>query len=176
MAKKTIRVYKKGDYWVAKKPGNQNASFKSISQKEAYLVAKRIALNQNISITVYYENGKKKVIIPKDDQEDDCFITTACVNYFGLQDNCYELTTLRNFRDEYLLNKDSGKEMVQSYYTIAPLLVKKINSDAKRDSVYKEIYTKIVDTCSAIESKDFDRAEVIYIEVVRSLFLKYNFS
>ena len=45
-----------------------------------------------------------------------CFLTTACVQYAGLEDDCEELTIMRNFRDDYLLRQDSGKQLVEEYY------------------------------------------------------------
>lgn len=38
-----------------------------------------------------------------------CFLTSACTEAKGLADDCYELTMLRAFRDEYLVKQKSGK-------------------------------------------------------------------
>src|ERR1035437_5931633 len=98
----TIRVYKDGEVWVVQKPGSNRASAIRNTQKEAYLVARNIALNQGLTITVQSLSGKKKVIDPRDRaSEEGCFITTACTKYYNFEDNCYQLITLRNFRDTY---------------------------------------------------------------------------
>lgn len=48
-----------------------------------------------------------------------CFIATAT-----LGENDYRLSYLRNFRDEYLLKRDSGVTFVKFYYKIGPSLSK----------------------------------------------------
>ncbi|MBI4649194.1 MAG: hypothetical protein HY738_22020 [Bacteroidia bacterium] len=45
-----------------------------------------------------------------------CFIASAV---YGT-DNCVELDILRNFRDEHLMNKKTGKILVELYYRISP--------------------------------------------------------
>ena len=55
-----------------------------------------------------------------------CYLTTVCVEHKGLPDNCYELETLRNFRDNYLVSSEGGKEIVQHYYKVAPEMVQKL--------------------------------------------------
>ena len=52
-----------------------------------------------------------------------CFITTAVCKYLGKNDNCEELTTLRKFRDEYMLSTEEGKKLVSQYYVEAPDIV-----------------------------------------------------
>ena len=65
-----------------------------------------------------------------------CYLTSACMKYFqeNFDDNCYELTVLRWFRDNFV-----SKEDVIHYYEVAPIVVEKIN--ASSDS--KKIYTCI---------------------------------
>lgn len=55
-----------------------------------------------------------------------CFITTAVCYYRGLDDNCKELETLREFRDNYLLKTAEGIALVSEYYKIAPEIAEKI--------------------------------------------------
>ena len=59
---KTIRVFKDGNAWVAKKDNTTKASAIRNTQKEAYLAARNIALNQGSTITVFQQttNGKKE--------------------------------------------------------------------------------------------------------------------
>ena len=43
-------------------------------------------------------------------QEGGCFLSAACVEHAGLSDGCRELTTLRSFRDGYVvLRRLSGE-------------------------------------------------------------------
>jgi hypothetical protein len=95
-----------------------------------------------------------------------CFITTACCEYMGFDDNCTELAKLRHFRDNYLLNNDVGKELVQSYYRIAPKMVEKINAREDKDIIYKEIYQRIVRIVNLINTSANEDAIVEYIRLI----------
>lgn len=77
------------------------------------------------------ENQKKK--------KEGCFLTTACVSYAGLPDDCFELQTLRNFRDHYLASSIEGQNLIQQYYTEAPRIVDLINLDLQRELILNEI-------------------------------------
>lgn len=102
---------------------------------------------------------------------DDCFLTTACVSTFNKPDDCFELTTLRQFRDNVLLKKEEGVQLVKEYYSIAPTIVNNINSTANAKLIYKDIYNKMITpTIQAIASDDNDLAISIY----RSYTLKLN--
>lgn len=49
-----------------------------------------------------------------------CYLTSACMKYFQekFDDNCYELTILRWFRDNFV-----SKEDIEHYYEVAPIIV-----------------------------------------------------
>jgi hypothetical protein len=158
---------------VAKKPENERPSAVKDNQKEAYLSAKRIALREGRSITVYYSNGQKKVIVPKDTEEDDCFITTACVEYFGLSDNSSELTTLRHFRDSYMKSKPELLPLIEIYYLVAPDIVSAINYSPKKVEIYKGIFMKVKDACSLIENGQSEEAVNLYSSIIQDCIEKY---
>ncbi len=176
MAKSTIRVYKSGGVWVAQKDGTKKASAIRNTQKEAYLAAKNIALNQGLTITVYSPTGGiQKVINPKDkSDEGNCFITTACVKYYGLEDNCYELATLRYFRDSYLLTDPENRSLVKQYYSIAPKIVQQLERDINKKKLFEEIYLQIKQACRAIEKGKFEMAKAIYMSTIINLFQHYE--
>lgn len=73
-----------------------------------------------------------------------CYITTACVETKGLPDNCFELESLRNFREVFLLKSKDGLEAVKRYYKIAPEIVKNIYTDEHFKDVYNDLYQKLV--------------------------------
>ena len=52
-----------------------------------------------------------------------CFLTTACVEAENLSDDCYELNTLRNFRDSYVRGLPEGDAIISEYYDIAPKII-----------------------------------------------------
>ena len=76
-----------------------------------------------------------------------CYITTAVCRSLGRPDDCYELNTLRDYRDSYLLSTDEGREMVQAYYNIAPTIVKRIDKKAEADEIYENIWKTYLSPC-----------------------------
>ncbi len=52
-----------------------------------------------------------------------CFFTTAAVDTLGLSDDCWELKTLRAFRDGPLGLTEAGRALTARYYACAPRLV-----------------------------------------------------
>lgn len=85
-----------------------------------------------------------------------CYLTTACIKYFQekFDDNCYELTVLRWFRDNFV-----SKEDIDYYYEIAPVIVEGINSEEKSSIIYDYIYDNIVDYCvEQIEQGNYAKA------------------
>ncbi|MFC7291989.1 CFI-box-CTERM domain-containing protein [Hirschia litorea] len=67
-------------------------------------------------------------------EKEGCFLTTATVGAIGLADDCWELKTLRKFRDDVLKPTFKGRSLVENYYSIAPDIVRIINTrpDAAR--------------------------------------------
>lgn len=63
-----------------------------------------------------------------------CYLTTAAVDAVGLADDCWELRTLRAFRDGPLQSTLEGQALVADYYRLAPDLVARISvrEDARR--------------------------------------------
>ena len=69
-------------------------------------------------------------------------------------DNCYELTVLRWFRDNFV-----SKEDIEHYYEVAPIIVEAINKEEQSDIIYDYIYDNIVDYCvEQIEQGNYDKA------------------
>ena len=69
-------------------------------------------------------------------------------------DNCYELTTLRWFRDTFVSEED-----IAHYYEIAPSIVGAINKIPGCEKVYEYIYDNVIAACvKAIEKGDYEFA------------------
>jgi len=103
----------------------------------------------------------------KSSKDVSCFLTTACMNYFQekFNDNCYELTVLRWFRDNFVLKED-----IEHYYKIAPIIVENINKEEKLNIVYDYIYDNIVDYCiEQIEQGNYEQAYNRYKNSVLTL-------
>lgn len=103
-----------------------------------------------------------------------CYITTAVCRSLGRPDDCYELNTLRNYRDSYLLSTDEGREMVQEYYNIAPTIVKRIDKKADADKIYEDIWKTYLSPCiSLIENGENGKCRDLYSSMVRKLEAQY---
>lgn len=176
MAKKTIHIVPKEDGWVVKKEGAQRISGSADTKAEAYEIARDIALNQGLDIIVHGKDGKIQKKVRPQESEEGCFITTACVNYFGLDDECYQLQTLRKFRDNYLLKSTGNELLVQQYYKIAPRIVRCINNDKNRDDLFALVFLEINNACIAIEKKQFNNAKSIYTKIVQQLLAHFKLS
>ncbi|MDD2898406.1 MAG: cold shock domain-containing protein [Desulfuromonadaceae bacterium] len=94
-----------------------------------------------------------------------CFITTTVCNYRGLPDDCYELQTLRRFRDEHLLSTEQGSTLVKNYYDVAPSIAARLINKDDLENTWEKICQCIAD----IESNQFDEAVVKYSKMVAFL-------
>ena len=100
-----------------------------------------------------------------------CFLTTACMRTFNnnFNDNCYELSVLRWFRDKFVSKSD-----IMHYYEIAPIIVESINGEENSSAVYKCIYENIVSYCvEQIENGNYEEAYTRYKNGVLALEEQY---
>ena len=96
-----------------------------------------------------------------------CYLTSVCMKHFQneFDDNCYELTVLRWFRDNYV-----SKEDIELYYKVAPTIVQNIDALDDNEQIYNYIYSHIVEACvKAIENGDYDFAYSRYKSSVLAL-------
>lgn len=107
------------------------------------------------------------------DDKGGCFITTACTSFYGLPDNCRQLTTLRSFRDNVLLRTEAGREAVLAYYRIAPKLVAYIDGSPDRDQELSEIFQNVTFCTKLIEKGKFHDAYENYASMMDQLSRKY---
>lgn len=106
-----------------------------------------------------------------------CFITTAICESRSQPDDCYELTTLRSYRDSYLLHTEDGKALVEEYYEIAPGLVRIIDMQKDVKQVYEGLYEKWLMPCIRhIESGEADVCKALYVDMVQELKNTYLYS
>ena len=103
-----------------------------------------------------------------------CYLTTACIEYQNttFDDNCYELTALRKFRDTYLETK--YPEDIQTYYATAPSIVDAINHLPNVSEIWVEVYDDlIVPSIQYIENDKLDEAYHHYKDYSLMLAKKY---
>ncbi len=103
-----------------------------------------------------------------------CFITTATLQSLNNNDdNCYELTTFRKFRDSWL--KKNHPEDILEYYHVAPLIVSSISSLNNHDEIYQNIWLKYLQPCLIhIENNENENAYNLYKQMVKDLIVLYN--
>lgn len=106
-----------------------------------------------------------------------CYITTAVCRSLNKPDDCYELTALRKYRDEYLLSFESGEKLVKEYYNIAPTIVKRINRQENAGEIYRRIWEKYLSPCiRLIEENKKEECREVYSSMVRKLEKEYMYS
>ena len=98
-----------------------------------------------------------------------CFLTTACCEFMGLPDDCDELTTLRWFRDNYLIKKANGKELIALYYKVAPVIVDKIKKHPLKNKILKSLYTIIKKCVDDIKLGNLEEAQLCYTTITMLL-------
>lgn len=83
-----------------------------------------------------------------------CFLTTAAVDSLGLSNDCAVLTSLRGFRDQYMLDREFPRraQVVSSYYRAAPRIVMAIKRREDAESIWRQVYQKSAHVASLIES------------------------
>lgn len=116
------------------------------------------ATHININTTTGTGSIVEHGINHSDKQKTDiqCYLTTACMQHYAeeFDDNCYELTTLRWFRDKFV-----SKDDIAYYYEIAPAIVESINKIPGCEEIYNYIYKNVIDICvKAIEQGDYEFA------------------
>lgn len=112
--------------------------------------------------------------IYKGNDTSGCFLTSACTEAKGMSDDCYELTTLRRFRDEYLAHQKTGKDEICHYYHIAPAIVSKIKEQENSLLIFERIYTDLVLSCvKLIETLNYEAAHNLYRDYILSLEREY---
>ena len=103
-----------------------------------------------------------------------CYLTSACVEAMGRCDNCFELTTLRAFRDHWLSQQDGGREEIKEYYHIAPAIVDKIHASDDCRQVLTNLYFRLVMPCvEMIKAGKNEEAHCLYREITNELKRKY---
>ncbi|WP_244324682.1 CFI-box-CTERM domain-containing protein [Sporofaciens musculi] len=99
-----------------------------------------------------------------------CYITTAVCECQGKSDDCRELTILRRYRDDYLMQSKEGRAMVEEYYEIAPALVLSIGMHKEPWKIYQEIYEDYLCPCvEYAKNEENVKCRELYGDMVGSL-------
>jgi hypothetical protein len=73
-----------------------------------------------------------------------CFIATACAEARGLPDDCYELSLLRIFREEYVAKLPDGEAVLAEYREKAPKVVSAIKAlgEERAGEIWEHLYER----------------------------------
>ena len=93
----------------------------------------------------------------------------ACIQSKGLPDNCKELKLLRIFRDQYVCNLKDGDAIIDNYYHISPIIVKKIKEQQNSKEIFKSLFAHIQEAVVLIEQKKLEEAFQHYSNMVTRL-------
>ncbi len=79
-----------------------------------------------------------------------CFMTSATCDVLGLGDGCWELNSMRSFRDHHLAHMPGGEAQIKAYYQHAPAIAQRLMStDSGRKELLK-IYYAIILPCAIL--------------------------
>lgn len=127
--------------------------------------------NNEVLLALKYESGSGST---SSDDDDACFLTTACVYHKGLADNCEELQTLRWLRDNFMAKNEAGKALLQSYKTEGPRMLKAMREFDNRPEILDYLHEQLVQPSVAlIKAGDFQEATDYYAAFVKEMMSKY---
>lgn len=117
-------------------------------------------------------DGEARTLYCKENpSECDCFLTTACCRTLGLADDCYELSTLRHFRDAVLARQPGGASVIAEYYRIAPDICRSLEGDRP---ALLALYFRYILPCAVMHSFGCDRlVRTHYTGMMRRLEARY---
>ncbi len=103
------------------------------------------------------------------------YITTEACNILGFDENCYYLKSLMNFRENYMAQDESKKQILEDYDLIGPVIAEKLRKDDNKEKIAEiMIVWYIKPTIVSIENEEYDMAINKYSEMVDDLMEHYN--
>jgi hypothetical protein len=136
-------------------------------------------INQYVSVKILSKKNVELLTIPyptssTSDDDMDCFLTTACVHHKKLADDCIELNTLRDLRDNFILRSDEGKDLIANYEMLGPSLVQSINSCENSSEIFEYMYDQLViPSVEMVKEGKKEEAVDYYRNFVQELTTKY---
>ena len=104
-----------------------------------------------------------------------CFITTAVCDALNKPDNCDELVAMRWLRDKLKVEDADMAALIEEYYRIAPLVVRKIDNEADAPLIYRQLWVNYISKIYCdIKQKDYRAAKLRYINMLEDLCMRYN--
>lgn len=105
---------------------------------------------------------------------EDCFLTTACVHHKKLPDDCDELQTLRHLRDDFMMGNKEGELLVNQYAITGPAIVRAINGCINKEVIYDYMHQHmILPAARLVQQHKYEEATMLYKTFVKALSEKY---
>jgi len=105
----------------------------------------------------------------KGEYDSGCLLTTACVQWAGLPDDCRELTLIRRLRDQHLRRRPGGERLIAVYYALAPALIRRIRAARDAETIWARLLDQIRRTADLVEQDRAAEAAAFSWEVFRKL-------
>ncbi|MGH6825819.1 CFI-box-CTERM domain-containing protein [Methyloceanibacter sp.] len=103
-----------------------------------------------------------------------CFLTTACCEVLGLSDDCFELRTLRRYRDCVLIAMPAGRAALSAYYLVAPSIVERLPRE-ERVARLLSVYMRFILPSAVAAWLGFNRlAYSLYARMMEELSRPYT--
>lgn len=105
-----------------------------------------------------------------DNSDTGCYLTTLMCELLGYEDDCFELTYLRDFRQNYMQNNIEGQKLLSQYKDISHPIVKKLHMRLdKKEIALKMKNNYIISAIERIENGNPEGGIAIYKDMVAYL-------
>lgn len=93
----------------------------------------------------------------------------------GYEDDCYVLNTLRDFRDNYMMQNEEYLPLLEDYNVVGPIISDKLSKDKDKDFNAKlMLYFYILPAIRCIKNNENDNAIELYKDMTINLMHKYD--
>jgi hypothetical protein len=152
-----------------------------IGGKEALVYEVKLTDTANVMATMrqgpdaFYRSQPRKPPgqSPGQGQPGNCFITAACCEIVGLPDDCFELKSLRSFRDGPLAATAEGRRDIQTYYAVAPRIVAEIRRRGEERRLLSEYAFAILPSALAAQFGLVALPRRLYSDMMRRMVARY---
>ena len=124
------------------------------------------------SLVLYHNNDNGNIVgtinIDVAYWEAGCYLTTACVQYKGLNDKGAELQAMRRLRDEYMI-PNGCKHLIDDYYKHSPAIIKGINKEKEPAVFYEAIHGSVIMVQLLIAENKWESAMNEYLQMYLKL-------
>lgn len=107
-----------------------------------------------------------------------CFLTTTICDMLGMEDNCYALNVMRNFRDTVLVNDTRYYPLLAEYEVVGPVISENMQKDEHGVEIAEYYFEHhIYDIVMNLSTRrDYNDAVEKYVEMVTDFKRMYGVS